>query len=111
MVAAAGAGPDPINHKILNAQNLAEAITFCLTPAAALAGQKIADQMRSETGVRTAVDLFHSHLPRAKMECDIFPNQPAVWQFTRKGKTLKLSRTAAAMLSESLKVDPKKLEM
>jgi hypothetical protein len=71
MVAVAGAGPKPIHHKSLNAQNLAEAIAFCLTPEAAAAAGKIAVQMSSETGVRTAVDSFHSHLPVEKMACDV----------------------------------------
>lgn len=111
MVAAAGAGPEPIHHKILNAQNLAEAISFCLKPEALAAASKIAAQMSSETGVQTAVDSFHSHLPLDKMACDILPHRPAVWNYSKKKRSLKLSREAAELLSEHMKIDPNKLEL
>lgn len=111
MVATAGAGPKPIHHKILNAENLAEAIEFCLTPEALAAAGKIAAQMSSETGVRTAVDSFHSHLPFDKMACDILPHRPAVWRYSKKQRTLKLSREAAELLNEHMKIDENKLEL
>jgi hypothetical protein len=111
MVAVAGAGPKPIHHKSLNAENLADAIRFCLTPEASTAARKISAQMSSETGVQTAVDSFHSHLPIDTMTCDILPHLPAVWQYNRKGKSIKLSRIAAELLGDSLKLDANKLEM
>jgi len=111
MVAVAGAGPKPIHHKILNAQNLAEAIAFCLTPEASAAAGKIAAQMSSETGVQTAVDSFHSHLPLDKMACDILPHRPAVWNYSKKKRTVKLSREAAELLNEHMKIDQNKLEL
>ncbi|KAN0096759.1 glycosyltransferase [Hyaloscypha variabilis] len=112
MVAVAGAGPKPIHHKILNAQNLAEAIAFCLTPEASAAAGKIAAQMSSETGVvQTAVDSFHSHLPLDKMACDILPHRPAVWNYSKKKRAVKLLREAAELLNEHMKIDQNKLEL
>jgi hypothetical protein len=111
MVAAAGAGPKPIHHKSLTVEKLAEAIRFCLTQDTAKAAATIAAKMRSESGVKTAVASFHSHLPRDDLECDIIKGQPAVWSCSRKGQRLKLSKMAAEILSSHLKVDVGSLEM
>lgn len=48
MVARAGAGPEPIHHKVLNANNLAEAIVFCQTPRAQAAAEAMGKQIRAE---------------------------------------------------------------
>ncbi|KAM0415881.1 hypothetical protein ACHAPT_013143 [Fusarium lateritium] len=78
MVAAAGAGPEPIPQKSLTVERLAEAIRFCLTPEAAEAAAKIAAKMRAESGVKAAVASFHNHLPQDNLECDIVKGQPAI---------------------------------
>ena len=111
MVAAAGAGPTPIPYKALNVQNLSEAISLCLTPEASRAAKEISVKMSTETGVHTAVQSFHSNLPLEALSCDILHNQPAAWRYKRKNKTLKLSKVAAALLGEHMKVDLNKLEM
>jgi len=48
MICKAGAGPQPIPQKLLNADNLAEAIKFTQTPAAQAAAQQMGSQIRSE---------------------------------------------------------------
>jgi hypothetical protein len=111
MVAAASAGPKPIPYKALTAQNLADAISYCLTPQAAAAAQEIAVKMRTESGVRAAVNSFHANLPVERLPCDLLPDQPAVWIYKRKQKSLKLSKVAAELLSEYLKIDGSKLEL
>jgi UDP:flavonoid glycosyltransferase YjiC (YdhE family) len=63
MVAVAGAGPEPIPHKSLTAQNLADAISYCLTPQASAAAREIATKMRTESSVRTAANSLHANLP------------------------------------------------
>lgn len=100
MVAAAGAGPDPIPQKQLNATNLAEAIRFCLTPQASDAAQTMAAQMRTENGVARAVASFHANLPLDKMRCDVMPHLAAAWSLktTRGRKPVKLSKEAAQFL-------------
>src|SRR5690349_16696264 len=70
VVASNGAGPVPIPHKALNHQNLADAITFCLTPEAQQAARAVADQMRRENGVNTAVQSFHRQLDARQLRCD-----------------------------------------
>lgn len=113
MVAARGAGPKPIPHKQLTAQNLSEAITFCLTPSAHEAAQEIAHSMQKESGVRTAVNSFHANLPLEKLTCDILPNQPASWLYKRKSKNIamKLSKLAVEMLTSTHGLETKKLEL
>lgn len=111
MVAARGAGPKPIPHKQLNAQNLADAITFCLTPEANNAAQEIAYSMQQESGVRTAVQSFHANLPFETLTCDILPDHPASWIYKRKKKSLKLSKVAVEILITNPQFESKKLEL
>ncbi|KAL2879338.1 hypothetical protein SGCOL_005466 [Colletotrichum sp. CLE4] len=111
MVAIAGAGPKPIPHKQLNAQNLADAIRFCLTPEAAAAAGELAAKMKTESGVATAAKSFHANLPLDMLQCDIFPNQPAVWEFKRGKKHVKLSKQAAGILLDHLKIGQKNMSL
>ncbi|KAK3293855.1 uncharacterized protein B0H64DRAFT_433147 [Chaetomium fimeti] len=109
MVAAAGAGPRPIPQKQLSAANLADAIRFCLTPEAAAAAGHLAAKMKSENGVATAARLFHANLPHESLRCDVLPDQPAVWQVKRGPKRLKLSKLAAGVLLDHLKIGQKSM--
>lgn len=109
MVAASGAGPKPIPQKQLTIQNLSDAIEFCLTPAAATAAAGLAALMKTENGVATAVRSFHANLPLENLRCDILRDQPAVWTCKRGKRTIRLSKKAAGVLFEHLKVDQKKL--
>ncbi|KAF3017034.1 hypothetical protein E8E14_000242 [Neopestalotiopsis sp. 37M] len=104
MVATAGAGPDPIPHRILDSERLAEAIRFCLRPEVLAAAKKIADNMRAESGVVRAVESFHAQLPLEMLQCDILPDQPAVWKHRTRQRTIKLSKLAYAILNGQSKV-------
>jgi sterol 3beta-glucosyltransferase len=107
MIAAAGAGPMPIAFKSLDAQKLADAISFCLTPGAIQAAAKIAEMIASETGVQSAVASFHRNLPHPALACDVLPDQPAVWTYKgTKGskKVVKLSKMAAETLIVSRRI-------
>ncbi|KAH7152809.1 hypothetical protein EDB81DRAFT_789732 [Dactylonectria macrodidyma] len=108
MVAASGAGPHPIHHKRLNVQNLSEAIRFCLTPEAAQAAAGLALKMKAENGVVTAARSFHANLPLENLQCDILKDQPAAWMWKRGKRQIRLSKMAAGVLFQHLKVDPKK---
>ncbi|KAH7134914.1 sterol glucosyltransferase [Dendryphion nanum] len=99
MVAAAGAGPSPIPHKSLTAQNLSAAISFCLTHEAKREAENISSQMATERGVEAAVQSFHANLPFNTMQCEILPDQPATW--TYKKTEIKLSRLAAQVLVDN----------
>lgn len=110
MVATAGAGLDPIPHKSLTAQKLADAISYSLTPQAIAVAQFIADQINQESGVRAAVDSFHAHLPRTKMQCDLIPGEVAVWKLKKGKHILKLSNTAALILKRQGRFQEKHLK-
>ncbi|THY82256.1 UDP-Glycosyltransferase/glycogen phosphorylase [Aureobasidium pullulans] len=110
MVAAAGAGPKPIHHQSLTAENLGAAIRFLTTPEAAYAAQQIALRMSTENGIKTAVQSFHRNLPRQRICCDLIPRLPAVWTYKASSKqTVKLSKLAAEVLADHLKINEKKL--
>jgi hypothetical protein len=109
MIAAAGAGPSPIPQKSLNVDSLTAAIQFCLRPDVVTATEKIAAKMKTESGVKAAVASFHANLPLGRLECDIIKSQPASWTYKGKDTSLKLSKVAAEILSNHLKVDFRKL--
>lgn len=100
MVASAGAGPEPLPPKRLTAALLAEGIQFCLTAEAKAAATAIADRMVHENGVHAAVQSFHRHLVVEDIQCDMLPDQPAVWNYKKSNRRLKLSKAAAASLAE-----------
>ncbi|KAF2179556.1 glycosyltransferase family 1 protein [Zopfia rhizophila CBS 207.26] len=110
MVAAAGAGPKPIPFKQLNSQNLHDAISFCLNPKASAAAQGLAERIRTENGVSTAVDAFHRNLPGYQFYCDLIPDRPASWIYTKARARLKISKLAAAILVEHPKIERKHLK-
>ncbi|KAF4335646.1 UDP-glucose sterol transferase [Fusarium beomiforme] len=110
MVANAGAGPNPIPHTELTVDNLSEAIRYCLSKKAATAAAIIANKMASEVGVRAAVQSFHKQLPLERISCDLIPNEPAVWSYTKSRLSLKLSKIAAEILISSKSIDSKHLK-
>lgn len=85
MVASAGAGPQPIPQQQLNTENLADAIRLCLRQDTLQAAQGLAARMQSETGVQTAVNMFHESLPADILRCDILSDRAAAWSY-KKGK-------------------------
>lgn len=110
MVAKAGAGPEPIPHAMLDPQNLAEAIQFCLTPDAEAAAKEIANKMKAEAGLSNAVNSFHRNLPLQRMRCSVIPGQPAAWAYTQKKKSLTLSKVAMNILVEYKRIDTKHIK-
>lgn len=112
MVTASGAGPSPIPQRELNADNLVEAITFCLSAEAAGAAQAIANKMRAErSGVEVAVASFHANLPLKQLQCDIFNDRPATWVFKKGKRKVQLSKLAAEVLVQDMGTDHKALKV
>ena len=109
MVAAAGAGPPPLDKNKLTAQSLAEAIGFCLTPNAQAAASSIAALMRVEEGVQNAAASFHQNVPWVDMKCDLLPSETAVWLFEKRG--LKISHKALTILSQLDRIDMQQIKM
>ncbi|KAL3469517.1 hypothetical protein BJX99DRAFT_268156 [Aspergillus californicus] len=111
MVAAAGAGPTPIPHRRLTVDALAEGIRYCLGRQAGMAASAIAAKMQSEAGVKAAVASFHRNLPSEHLHCDLDPNLPAVWSFSKNRRKLKLSKIAAEILVADGSISAKSLTM
>ncbi|KAH6628959.1 UDP-glucose,sterol transferase [Boeremia exigua] len=99
MVAAAGAGPDPIPYDTLTSQSLREGIMFCLLPEAKTAARRIAAQISNEDGIKAAVLSFHANLPLETMQCNIIPHLPASWIY--KKMPIRLSKLVAQTLIQN----------
>ncbi|KAF7369006.1 Glycosyltransferase family 1 protein [Mycena venus] len=112
MVAASGAGPKPIPHRALDAEKLAQAIRFCLSPQAAVAAQGIADRIRAERpGVEVAVESFHANLPHDPLQCDLLGDRPASWVLKKGKRKVQLSKVAAEVLVRDMGIDRKSLKV
>ncbi|ETS85707.1 hypothetical protein PFICI_03732 [Pestalotiopsis fici W106-1] len=102
MVSNAGAGPEAVPYKKLDADKLAEGIKYCLTDEALEAVQKIAKSIELEgDGAKNAVRSFHNHLVLSgeeSMRCAILTDRVAVWRI--KDTSIKLSAMAADILVE-----------
>ncbi|KAF5712393.1 sterol glucosyltransferase [Fusarium mundagurra] len=108
VVASNGAGPSPIAYKSISVEKLSSAIKFCLSPEAQTAANRIATQMRQESGVNTAVESFHRHLPVANLTCELIPHNAAKWQYVAKSKKggkshIRLSNAALKVLLDAKK--------
>ena len=109
MVSAAGAGPPPINSKMLTAESLAEDIKFCLTSDARCAASSIAALMQSEDGIENTAVIFHWYILWGDIKCDVLSSETVVWLFRR--KNIKLSYKGLAILLEYKKIDVKKVNL
>lgn len=106
MIATAGAGPAPIPHKQLTSENLAAAISKCLSPECMEAAKVIMQRMSAENGVRTAVASFHRCLPQDSISCDLLPDEVAVWTYQKAKNPMKLSAKAVAILTAKKHIQP-----
>ncbi|KAK3111002.1 hypothetical protein LTR53_014143, partial [Teratosphaeriaceae sp. CCFEE 6253] len=97
MVARAGAGPEPLPHKELTAEKLAEAIHFCLRPESQERAQELADRIASENGSAVGAQSFHQYLDVDKLRCNVAPGRTAAWRLKR--TQVKLSAMAACTLA------------
>ncbi|KAK3333944.1 CHIP6 protein [Cercophora scortea] len=107
------AGPEPMPHKDLTVEKLAEGIKYCLTDEAVKAAQKIAKDIELEgDGAENACMAFHKHLTlsgKNSMRCSILEDRVAVWQL--KNTNLRLSPMAADIAADRGFVSWKKLRL
>nr|QCC62991.1 glycosyltransferase [Phoma sp.] len=99
MVARAGAGPDPIPQKRLTADNLADAINFCLRPESLERAQELASRIAAEQGCHTGAQSFHQHLEPDRLRCTLVPSRASVWRIKR--TKVRLSAFAACTLANA----------
>lgn len=109
MVAKAGAGPNPIPQKQLTADNLAEAIIFCLQPESVERARKLAATIGAENGTDTGAVLFHHHLDVDRLRCTLRPSRPAAWRIRR--SKIRLSAFAACTLANANLLDFQDLKL
>ena len=103
MVARAGAGPDPIPHKQLTADKLADAINFCLTSESLERAKELASKIAAERGSDTGAQSFHQYLEVDRLRCTLAPSRSAVWRIKR--TQVRLSAFAACTLANADLVD------
>ncbi|KAK0107754.1 hypothetical protein ONS96_003551 [Cadophora gregata f. sp. sojae] len=113
MIGEAGAGAQPVPHKELTADKLADGIRQCLTVEARKGAEKIAQEIAREgDGSKNAVTSFHRSLVlrgHHSMRCSILEDRVAVW--TLKNTSLRLSALAADLLVEKKKISWKQLRL
>jgi hypothetical protein len=98
MVANSGAGPEPLPPRKMTVAALAEAIQFLMREETSAAAKAVARRMENEQGIQAAVESFHRPLPIKTMQCDLIPDQPAVWTLKSGRKPVKISKLAAEVL-------------
>jgi UDP:flavonoid glycosyltransferase YjiC (YdhE family) len=97
MIARAGAGPEPIPYKDLDADKLAVAISIALQPATLEKARDLGEKIRHEKGVDSGIDSFYKHLDIEKMRCSLAPDRVAVFRVKR--TDIRLSGFAVAVLN------------
>jgi hypothetical protein len=109
MVARAGAGPDPIPHKLLTAGKLADAIGFCLRPESLERAKELASKIAAERGSDMAALSFHQNLEADRLRCTLAPSRPATWRVKR--TKVRLSAFAACTLANANLLDFRDLKL
>jgi hypothetical protein len=99
MVARAGAGPDPIPHKQLKADKLAEAINFCLRPESLERAKELASKIAAERGSDVGAQSFHQYLEVDRLRCTLSTGRTATWRIKR--TQVSLSAFAACTLANA----------
>jgi hypothetical protein len=109
MVARAGAGPDPIPHRQLTADKLADAINFCLKPSSLERARELANKMEAERGTDMGAQSFHQYLEVDRLRCTLAPSRPAAWRVKR--TQIRLSAFAACTLANANLLDFRDLKL
>ena len=109
MVHRAGAGPEPIPHKQLTADNLAEGIKVCLKPESQNKAQELAAKIAEERGSDEGAQSFHQFLDVDTLRCSLAPSRAAVWSI--KKTDVRLSAMAACTLANENLLDFKELKL
>lgn len=109
MVSKAGAGPDPIPHKELTADSLAEAIMTALKPESLERANELSESISHEKGSEQGAQTFHQFLDVDELRCTLAPSRVAVWRLKR--TDVRLSALAATVLGNEGLLDFKDLKL
>jgi len=109
MVHRAGAGPEPIPHKQLTSDNLAQGIKICLKPESQNKAHELAAKIAKEKGSDVGAQSFHQFLDVDTLRCSLAPSRTAVWSIKR--TDVRLSAMAACTLANEGLLDFKELKL
>ncbi|OSS50330.1 hypothetical protein B5807_05279 [Epicoccum nigrum] len=109
MIARAGAGPDPIPHKQLTGQKLADAIAFCLKSETIQRAKELASEIAEEKGSEQGAQSFHQALRPDRLRCALSPSRASVWRVKR--TKVGLSAFAACTLANANLLDFEDLKL
>ena len=109
MVAKAGAGPQPIAYKDLNADKLAESINTALKPETLDRAKELAASISHEDGSQSGAQSFHQFLDMDNLRCSLAPSRAAVWRYKR--TDVRFSALAATVLGNEGLLDFKDLKL
>lgn len=109
MIARAGAGPEPVPYKKLDAESLAAAIRKALEPATLAKAKELGEKIREEQGCDVGGKSFHDFLDTDSLRCSLAPSRVAVWRVRR--SKVKLSAFAAAVLLEKNMLEQSDLKL
>ncbi|KAJ8114873.1 hypothetical protein OPT61_g3359 [Boeremia exigua] len=109
MVARAGAGPDPIPHKQLTAEKLADAIAFCLRPGTLERAKELAHRIAEEQGSEAGAQSFQQSLRPDRLRCALSPSRASVWRIKR--TSIGLSAFAVCTLTNANLLDVQDLKL
>ncbi|KAK9437780.1 glycosyltransferase family 1 protein [Metarhizium brunneum] len=109
MIARAKAGPEPIRHKDLTAEKLAEAIKFCLETDTQERAKELGHKIREEAGTDVGAKSFHKHLDIDSLRCSVAPSRTAAWRVRR--TKVRLSPLAASVLIDAGLIEYKDLKL
>ena len=109
MIAKAGAGPEPIPHKQLTADKLAQAIEMALKPSTLDRAQELGSKIISEKGTDVGAKSFHDAMDIDSLRCSLAPSRTALWEVKR--ADIRLSGLAAAVLGNEGLLDFSNLKL
>jgi hypothetical protein len=99
MIARAGAGPEPIHHRQLTPDRLADAISFCMRAETIERAKELASKIASERGSFNGAQTIHQHIDIDRLRCTLAPSRTAAWRVRR--TNVRLSPFAACTLANA----------
>lgn len=109
MIHRAGAGPQPIPYKNLDAEKLADQIRYALQPDIKARAQELSDRIKNEKGTETAAKIFNGTEQMQELSCFLCPDLVGVWRVRR--TNIRLSALAVAVLIDHGILDYRKLKL
>lgn len=109
MIHRAGAGPQPIPYKNLDAEKLADQIRYALQPDIKARAQELSSRIKNETGTKTAASIFNETEQMKELNCFLCPDLVGVWRVRR--TNIRLSALAVSVLIDHGLIDYTKLKL